>query len=85
MNFLAEKKERFLTNPDKTQQLMMSLMEQGNNMAKIQTVFTTLMIAEYIGGHTDIEVFGLTFNQLEKMTDTILKIGEYFMFVIDNK
>jgi hypothetical protein len=28
------------------------------------------MMAEYIGRNTDIEVFGLTFKQMEQMADT---------------
>jgi hypothetical protein len=46
-------------------------------------MLTCLMIAEYIGRNTDIEVFGLTFKQMEHMADTILKIGEHMNFVKD--
>src|SRR5829696_7333330 len=79
MAFMAEAKERYLSRADKLQQLVMSYVnpsEEGS-MARAQTIFTCLMIAEYIGGNTDIEVFGLTFKQLEQMADTIMKIGEH--------
>lgn len=83
--FMAEAKERYLSRADKLQQLVMSYVnpsEEGS-LARAQTIFTCLTIAEYIGKHTDIEVFRLTFKQMEKMADTILKIGEHMNFVKD--
>ena len=81
--FMAEAKERYLSRADKIQQLVMSNVNptEGGSLVRDQTLLTGLMIAEYIGRNTDIEVFGLTFKQMEQMADTIVKIGEHMNFV----
>jgi hypothetical protein len=83
--FMAEAKERYLSRADKIQQLVMSHVNptEGGSLARAQTLLTGLMIAEYIGRNKDIEVFGLTFKQMEQMTETIVKIGEHMNFVKD--
>lgn len=83
--FMAEAKERYLSRADKIQELVMSHVnptEEGS-LVRAQSILTGLMIAEYIGRNTDIEVFGLTFKQMEQMADTIVKIGEHMNFVKD--
>jgi hypothetical protein len=81
--FMAEAKKRYLSRTDKIQQLVMSNVnptEEGS-LTRAQTILTGLMIAEYIGGNTEIEVFGLTFKQREQMADAVVKIGEHMNFV----
>jgi hypothetical protein len=83
--FMAEAKERYLSRADKIQELVMSHVNptEKGSMTRAQTLLTGLMIAEYIGSNTDIEVFGLTFKQMEQMADAIVKIGEHMNFIKD--
>jgi hypothetical protein len=61
---MAKAEERYLARSDESQQLIMSLVNQSEegSLVRAQTLLTGLMIAEYIGQHTELEVFGLTLS-----------------------